>query len=160
MNSNSVKDNQWLLTIIATMVLVVIFVVNSNSSFNLAHATTSSSSQSSSADLSFSKSIEQIRQELQSSINNQVQQTFTDTIKNINKNTDVTNSSSIVDNTNSIRNSELSSSNSTEVTKKVRVGDIDIAYRILGKGDPILLIPGFSMPMDGWGSGYAKQVVF
>jgi pimeloyl-ACP methyl ester carboxylesterase len=35
-------------------------------------------------------------------------------------------------------------------TKKVRVGDIDIAYKIFGKGEPLLLIPGFSQPMDTW----------
>jgi hypothetical protein len=35
-------------------------------------------------------------------------------------------------------------------TKKVRVGDIDIAYKIFGKDQPLLLIPGFSMTMDGW----------
>jgi pimeloyl-ACP methyl ester carboxylesterase len=34
--------------------------------------------------------------------------------------------------------------------KKVHVGDIDIAYRIFGKGEPLLLIPGFSQPMDTW----------
>ena len=33
-------------------------------------------------------------------------------------------------------------------TKKVRVGDIDIAYKIFGKGKPLILIPGFSMIMD------------
>lgn len=35
-------------------------------------------------------------------------------------------------------------------TKKIRVGDIDVAYEIFGKGDPFLLIPGFSMTMDMW----------
>src|SRR5918996_4875058 len=35
-------------------------------------------------------------------------------------------------------------------TKKVRVGDIDIAYKIFGKGKPMLLVPGFSMTMDMW----------
>jgi pimeloyl-ACP methyl ester carboxylesterase len=35
-------------------------------------------------------------------------------------------------------------------TKKVRVGDIDIAYKIFGKGELLLLIPGFSQPMDTW----------
>jgi pimeloyl-ACP methyl ester carboxylesterase len=35
-------------------------------------------------------------------------------------------------------------------TKKIRVGDIDIAYKIFGKGKPLLLIPGFSMTMDMW----------
>ena len=37
-------------------------------------------------------------------------------------------------------------------TKKVRVGDIDIAYKIFGKGDPILLINGYSFAMDSWDS--------
>ena len=35
-------------------------------------------------------------------------------------------------------------------TKKVRIGDIDIAYKIFGKGEPLLFIPGFSMTMDMW----------
>lgn len=35
-------------------------------------------------------------------------------------------------------------------TKKVRVGDIDMAYRIFGNGKPILLINGFSAPLDFW----------
>ena len=35
-------------------------------------------------------------------------------------------------------------------TKKVKVGDIDIAYKVFGKGKPLLLIPGFSMTMDMW----------
>ncbi|HET7285419.1 MAG TPA: alpha/beta hydrolase, partial [Nitrososphaeraceae archaeon] len=35
-------------------------------------------------------------------------------------------------------------------TKKVRAGDIDIAYKIFGKGKPLLLIPGFSATMDVW----------
>ena len=30
------------------------------------------------------------------------------------------------------------------------MGDIDIAYKIFGKGKPLLLIPGFSMTMDMW----------
>ena len=34
--------------------------------------------------------------------------------------------------------------------KKVHVGDIDIAYKIFGKGDPILLISGASDDMDAW----------
>jgi pimeloyl-ACP methyl ester carboxylesterase len=35
-------------------------------------------------------------------------------------------------------------------TKKVRIGDIDIAYKIFGKGELLLFIPGFSMTMDMW----------
>ena len=34
--------------------------------------------------------------------------------------------------------------------KKVHVGDIDIAYKMLGKGDPILLFNGASDSMDAW----------
>jgi hypothetical protein len=35
-------------------------------------------------------------------------------------------------------------------TKKVHVGDIDIAYKTFGKGDPIILINGYSVAMDTW----------
>ena len=35
-------------------------------------------------------------------------------------------------------------------TKKIHVGDIDIAYRMFGNGKPILLINGFSAPLDFW----------
>ena len=34
--------------------------------------------------------------------------------------------------------------------KTIHVGDIDIAYRLFGKGESLLLIPGFSMRMDDW----------
>ena len=37
-------------------------------------------------------------------------------------------------------------------TKKVHVGDKDIAYKTFGKGDPILLISGYSFAMDSWDS--------
>lgn len=36
------------------------------------------------------------------------------------------------------------------LAKKVQVGDIDIAYKAFGKGDPILLINGYSFAMDSW----------
>jgi pimeloyl-ACP methyl ester carboxylesterase len=35
-------------------------------------------------------------------------------------------------------------------SKKVHVGDIDIAYKTLGKGNPIVLINGYSFAMDSW----------
>ncbi len=35
-------------------------------------------------------------------------------------------------------------------TKKIQVGDIDVAYKMLGNGSPILLINGFSAPLDFW----------
>ena len=34
--------------------------------------------------------------------------------------------------------------------EKVRVGDIDMAYKMFGKGDPILLIQGVGGSMDSW----------
>ena len=34
--------------------------------------------------------------------------------------------------------------------EKVRVGDIDIAYKTFGNGDPIILINGLSAAMDIW----------
>ena len=36
--------------------------------------------------------------------------------------------------------------------KKVHVGDIDIAYKMFGKGDPIILISGYSAPLEFWDS--------
>ncbi|MGH9977128.1 MAG: hypothetical protein ACRD8Z_15030 [Nitrososphaeraceae archaeon] len=34
--------------------------------------------------------------------------------------------------------------------EKVRVGDIEVAYKMFGKGDPILLFNGASDNMDAW----------
>jgi pimeloyl-ACP methyl ester carboxylesterase len=34
--------------------------------------------------------------------------------------------------------------------KKVKVGDIYVSYKMFGKGQPLLLIPGYSMTMDMW----------
>ncbi len=36
------------------------------------------------------------------------------------------------------------------LTKKIRVGDIDVGYRMFGNGDPIFLIMGFKGTMDLW----------
>ena len=40
--------------------------------------------------------------------------------------------------------------------KKVHVGDIDIAYKMLGKGDPILLFNGASDGMDAWDPSFLR----
>ena len=40
--------------------------------------------------------------------------------------------------------------------KKVHVGDIDIAYKKLGKGDPILLFNGASDGMDAWDPSFPR----
>jgi hypothetical protein len=42
----------------------------------------------------------------------------------------------------------------TEV-KSVPVGDINIAYRIQGQGDPIVLIMGYGSTMDLWGPSFS-----
>ena len=42
--------------------------------------------------------------------------------------------------------------------KKVHVGDIDIAYKMLGKGDPILLFNGGSDGMDAWDPSFLKDL--
>jgi hypothetical protein len=44
-----------------------------------------------------------------------------------------------------------SSANIQNMTvQKVHVGDIDIAYKMFGKGDPIILFNGASDNMDAW----------
>ena len=56
----------------------------------------------------------------------------------------------------SIKNSTITKANGSLFsldniqTKKVRVGDIDIAYKIFGQGEPLLLIQGFSATMYVW----------
>jgi pimeloyl-ACP methyl ester carboxylesterase len=42
--------------------------------------------------------------------------------------------------------------------KKVQVGDIDIAYKMLGKGDPILLFNGATDGMDQWDPSFPRSL--
>ena len=42
--------------------------------------------------------------------------------------------------------------------KKVHVGDIDIGYKILGKGEPILLFNGASDSMDAWDPSFLSGI--
>ncbi|HEX9318839.1 MAG TPA: alpha/beta hydrolase [Nitrososphaeraceae archaeon] len=42
--------------------------------------------------------------------------------------------------------------------KKVKVGDIDIAYKILGKGDPILLVSPAQADMNAWEPSTLKEL--
>ena len=42
--------------------------------------------------------------------------------------------------------------------KKVQVGDIEIAYKMLGKGDPILLFNGASDGMDAWDPSFPQSL--
>ena len=40
--------------------------------------------------------------------------------------------------------------------EKVRVGDIDVAYKMFGNGDPIILFNGASDNMDAWDPSLLK----
>jgi pimeloyl-ACP methyl ester carboxylesterase len=42
--------------------------------------------------------------------------------------------------------------------KKIHVGDIDIAYKMFGKGEPILLISGSARVMDHWSSSVLQDL--
>jgi pimeloyl-ACP methyl ester carboxylesterase len=42
--------------------------------------------------------------------------------------------------------------------KKANVGDIDIAYKMLGKGDPIILFNGASDNMNAWDPSFLKGI--
>ncbi len=44
------------------------------------------------------------------------------------------------------------------VTKMVAVGDIEVAYRIFGEGDPLLLIMGYSGTMDLWAPEMIREL--
>ena len=42
--------------------------------------------------------------------------------------------------------------------EKVHVGDIDVAYKMFGKGDPILLFNGASDNMDAWDQSFLRSL--
>src|SRR5215475_14177137 len=54
-------------------------------------------------------------------------------------------------NPNQVNSNTTSSVNIQDIpVKKVHVGDIDIAYKTLGKGRPFLLVSGAAVNMEGW----------
>ena len=53
-------------------------------------------------------------------------------------------------------NATVSSNIQSIPAKKVQVGDIEIAYKMLGKGDPILLFNGASDIMDAWDPSFLQ----
>lgn len=57
-------------------------------------------------------------------------------------------------------NSTLNGSSliSSMAAKKVKVGDLDVAYKIFGKGKPLLLIAGSGASMDMWDPKVLKQL--
>ncbi len=52
----------------------------------------------------------------------------------------------------------LSSISNSQDIKKVKVGDITIAYKKFGKGDPLLLIMGFAGGMNTWDPNMTKML--
>src|ERR687892_1259602 len=42
--------------------------------------------------------------------------------------------------------------------EKVRVGDIDVAYKMFGKGDPLILFNGASDSMDAWDPSFLTGI--
>jgi pimeloyl-ACP methyl ester carboxylesterase len=54
-------------------------------------------------------------------------------------------------NPNQVNSNTTSSVNIQDIpVKKIHVGDIDVSYKVFGKGDPILLIPGGSDGLGRW----------
>ncbi len=116
--------------------------------------------------------LQQNHQDLQSAINNQVQQTITDTINNNNNNNNSNhnnhNNNSYVNNTvNSQGQSNTSLTPFQEKTRiiddtpsqKIRVGDIDIAYKQFGQGsNPIVLINGLGATMGMWSPNLIERL--
>jgi pimeloyl-ACP methyl ester carboxylesterase len=64
--------------------------------------------------------------------------------------------------TNSNSDSNNTNTNSLDVqkisAKKVHVGDIDIAYKVFGKGEPIILIGGVPLVMDAWPQSLLQEL--
>lgn len=112
---------------------------------------------------SLGQSIQQGQLDLQSAVNNKVEQTIDETVDSI---TATNNNSSINNNTftNNSNQSQIPSLSSSLPsfqdkasiidnlhTEKVKVGDIDIAYKQIGKGNnTIILITGLGSTMDMW----------
>ena len=88
------------------------------------------------------------------------------TIFVIDQNLQLSNSTSATSKVGSISNNEskLPYSNSEFFyidkvdPKKVNVGDIEIAYKTFGRGEPILLISGSGNVMDGWPSHFLNEL--
>ncbi len=113
------------------------------------------------ATTSLGQSIQQNQLDLQSTINKEVQQTITDTIDSINTvNNSNINTSTTLDNDTQSNIISISAPSSFQdkaneidnlTTEKVRVGDVDIAYKQIGEGNnTIVLITGAGATMDMW----------
>jgi pimeloyl-ACP methyl ester carboxylesterase len=112
---------------------------------------------------SFGQTIQQNQHILQSSINKDIQQKNADMISNINNsnsNLDNTiNNNSQIQNTTSLSTFQQEGSVTDNVPlQKVRVGDMNIAYKQIGQGPPILLISGSGNVMDVWPTHFLQEL--
>lgn len=112
---------------------------------------------------SFGQSLQQSQNELQSSSNKQVQQIITNTIDRINNS--ISNPSKIESNANHTQKTTSLPTFQHKVSildnialQKVRVGDIDIAYKQIGQGESILLISGSGHVMDVWPAHFLEEL--
>ncbi len=139
---NSKFSTELIITIIATSLVSSLFVSTLGGN-SLVYPTPS-----------LSQSIQQNQQDLQSIINKEVQQTITDTINDINNSnsaSDQTNNSQTQNNTSLAPFQQKASVIDNMPSQKIRVGDIDIAYKILGDGNrTMILITGLGATMDMW----------
>ena len=114
------------------------------------------------ASISFNQSLQQSQDEIQSTINNQVQQTISETISDIGG----------INSSTSTQTKDIPTQNSASLSpsqqkilmidnipsQKVRVGDIDIAYKQFGHGTPMLLISGSGNVMDVWPTHFLQEL--
>jgi pimeloyl-ACP methyl ester carboxylesterase len=61
------------------------------------------------------------------------------------------------DNSNNTNATNINQINQT-LTKKIRVGDIDVGYKMFGKGDPLFLVMGFKGTMDLWDQRFLQNL--
>jgi pimeloyl-ACP methyl ester carboxylesterase len=115
------------------------------------------------ASISMDQSVKQSQDDLQSAINNLVKQTITDTISNTTNNNSnlgvINTSSNIQEDRNSITPFQQNDTNIDSMTlQRISVGDIDIAYKSFGNGEPIFLISGSGNVMDSWPTYFLKEL--
>ncbi len=60
-------------------------------------------------------------------------------------------------NSNTTNTTSMNQLNQT-LTKKIRVGDIDVGYRMFGNGDPLFLVMGFKGTMDMWDQRFLQNL--
>ncbi|MGD9533439.1 MAG: alpha/beta fold hydrolase [Candidatus Nitrosocosmicus sp.] len=139
---NHFKSSYELFFALVVIINLVCSLLTSIPETNLVYSTTS-----------FSQSLQQSQYELQSAINKEVQKTIANTISNINNSISDSNKIS----NNDSQTQDLNSSSAFQQKslalddiplQEVRVGDINIAYKQIGQGPPILLISGSGNVMD------------